>query len=293
MNRTIQYTITERMHQHTIECFLKQKGYSRHVLAHLKKIPEGILINHTWQRVSYRLNTGDILTVRYSEETSSENIIAKPLPLHIVYEDEDLLIINKPPDMPVHPSQGNYENTLANGLAFYFEQQCKHFVFRCINRLDRDTSGLLLIAKNGISGCILSDMMKNRKIIREYSAIVTGHCVPCGIITAPICRLDGSTIERCVDFSRGEHAITHYQTLAYKNGYSLISIKLETGRTHQIRVHMKYIGHPLPGDFLYNPEYSMIRRQALHSSSLTFCHPITGQPMHWKAELPEDFGLFL
>lgn len=292
MNRTIEYNIQENMNQYTIECFLREHGYSRHLLTHLKKTPESILVNGTWERVSFRLQAGDQLLIHYSEEASSENIIARPLPLHIIYEDEDLLIVNKPADMPVHPSQGNYENTLANGLACYFEQQEQHFVFRCINRLDRDTTGLLLVAKNGISGCILSDMMKNRQISRTYCAIVTGYTPPEGTINAPLCRTEASTIERCVSFSEGESAVTHYRTLAYKNGYSLISIKLETGRTHQIRVHMKHIGHPLPGDFLYNPDYSIIKRQALHSSSLEFNHPISGELLQFHAGLPEDFKFF-
>ena len=138
------------------------------------------------------------------------------------------------------------------------------------------------------SASILSDMVQNREIRREYLAIASGEVPESGTITAPIARVEGSTIERKVDEESGEYACTHYKRLQYKNGYSLVSLKLETGRTHQIRVHLKHIGHPLPGDFLYNPDYSVINRQALHSYRLSFIHPITGKEMQFAAEMPGD-----
>lgn len=138
------------------------------------------------------------------------------------------------------------------------------------------------------SASILSEMVANREIHREYLAIATGEIPEIGTIVASIGRVDGSTIERHVDEELGDYACTHYQRLAYNNGYSLVSLKLETGRTHQIRVHMKHIGHPLPGDFLYNPDYSVISRQALHSHKLSFKHPISEKMLEFVAELPED-----
>ena len=286
--RTLQYRITESDTYSNIHELLKAHGYSSTVIRHLKETENGIQRNGVWSRVYEPLCSGDTVTILLTEEASSENIVPTPLPLDIVYEDEDLLIINKPAGMPIHPSQGNYDNTLANACAYYFQQKGEPFTYRCINRLDRDTTGLLIIARHAYSASLLSSMVAKREIHREYLALATGLVPDSGVIEAPIARVDGSTIEREVNFETGEFARTHYRRLEYKNGYSLVSLKLDTGRTHQIRVHMKYIVHPLPGDFLYNPDYSMIRRQALHSYRLTFTHPITGKELQFTAPLPDD-----
>lgn len=286
--RTLQYRITESDTYSNIHELLKAHGYSSTVIRHLKETENGIQRNGVWSRVYEPLCSGDTVTILLTEEASSENIIPTPLPLDIVYEDEDLLIINKPAGMPIHPSQGNYDNTLANACAYYFQQKGEPFTYRCINRLDRDTTGLLILARHAYSASLLSSMVAKREIHREYLALATGLVPDSGVIEAPIARVDGSTIEREVNFETGEFARTHYRRLEYKNGYSLVSLKLDTGRTHQIRVHMKYIGHPLPGDFLYNPDYSVIRRQALHSYRLTFTHPITGKELQFTAPLPDD-----
>lgn len=293
--RTFQYKITETdlaSGTDTIQKYLKSKGFSSTVIRHLKETSEGIQKNGIWARVHEVLTVGDTLTLHLVEQESSENIVPTPLPLSIVYEDEDLLIINKAAGTPIHPSQGNYDNTLANACAYYFQEKGEPFTYRCINRLDRDTTGLLILARHAYSASLLSAMVAKREIHREYRAIVTGLLPEEGTVDAPIARVDGSTIEREVNFETGETARTHYKRLAYKNGYSLASLKLETGRTHQIRVHMKYIGHPLPGDFLYNPDYSIIDRQALHSYRLTFTHPITGVLMDFTTPLPEDMNFF-
>ncbi len=288
MKRIFHYSIPTEYDGQTLLSFLKDKHYSAPIIAHLKRTENGILLNGVWGRVRDLLHAGDRLTIQLTETENSKNIVPVKLPLDIVYEDEDLLVINKPSNMPIHPSQGNYENTLANAVAYYFQSKGKTFTYRCINRLDRDTTGLLILAKHMYSASLLSDMVQKREIHRQYLALATGKVPETGTIIAPIARADGSTIERCVNESIGEYACTHYRTLDYKNGYSLVSLKLETGRTHQIRVHMKHIGHPLPGDFLYNPDYSVICRQALHSHKLHFRHPITGDEMEFIAELPED-----
>jgi len=210
------------------------------------------------------------------------------LDFSIVYEDDDIIVVDKPANTPIHPSQNNFDNSLANGLAYYYKEKGIPFVFRCMNRLDRDTTGLVLLAKNMFSSCVLSDMVKNRDIHREYLAVVEGKLDSSGTIDAPIARKEGSVIERCIDFANGQKAVTHYRLLEHKDGYSLASIVLETGRTHQIRVHMKHIGHPLPGDFIYNPNYDHITRQALHSYKLEFVHPITKKAMEFTAPLPQD-----
>ena len=303
MNRTLIYKITENDIPNTIQSFLQERGYSSQVIKELKKMPESILIDGRWEYVRHRLADGETLTIRIQETEVSEKIPPVQMHLNIVYEDEDIMVINKPADMPIHPSLNNYYNSLGNGLAWYFEQQNKPFIFRCINRLDRDTSGLTIIAKHMLSAGSLSTMVARREIHREYLAMVSGRITPeAGTIDAPICRVGDSIIERHVNFERGERAVTHYKLAEYKNGYSLLSIHLETGRTHQIRVHMKYIGFPLIGDSLYNPAYAYLKnaapgtahapaditRQALHSHRLQFKHPITGATMEFTAPLPED-----
>lgn len=289
MNRILTYHITEQGASQSIENFLKSKGYSSQCIKELKKMPESILLNGRWEYMRTLMNAGDTLVVHVQEEASSEKIPPVEMPLDIVYEDEDIMVINKPADMPIHPSLNNYYNSLANGLAWYFEKQGKPFIFRCVNRLDRDTSGLTIIAKHMLSGGILSSMVAKRSIHREYLAIVRGKVTPEeGTINAPIARVGDSIIERRVDYEKGEYAVTHYHTVDFQNNHSLLSIHLETGRTHQIRVHMKHLGFPLIGDYLYNPDMEYMNRQALHSHKLEFVHPITGEFMVFTAELPED-----
>ena len=288
MKRIFKYTIPTEYEGHTLLTFLRDKQYSSQIITHLKRTENGILFNGKWIRVRDILYADGELTIQLIEDVSSENIVPKNLPLDVVYEDEDILVINKAANTPIHPSQGNYDNTLANAVAYYYQQKGKTFTYRCINRLDRDTTGLLIIAKHMYSASLLSEMVANREIHREYLAIATGEVPKSGTIVAPIGRVDGSTIERHVDEAHGDYACTHYKRLIYNNGYSLVSLKLETGRTHQIRVHMKHIGHPLPGDFLYNPDYSVIKRQALHSHRLVFKHPITGESLEFVADLPMD-----
>jgi 23S rRNA pseudouridine1911/1915/1917 synthase len=293
MKRTFHYTISTEYNGQTLLSFLKHKNYSSQVITHLKRTENGLLLNGKWGRVRDILQAGDELTIQLTEEDSSDNIVPVKLPLDIIYEDEDILVVNKAANTPIHPSQGNYDNTLANAVAYYYQQKNETFTYRCINRLDRDTTGLLIIAKHMYSASLLSEMVANHEIHREYLAIATGEVPETGTIIAPIGRVDGSTIERHVDEMQGDYACTHYKRLDYNNGYSLVSLKLETGRTHQIRVHMKHIGHPLPGDFLYNPDYSVIERQALHSHKLSFIHPISGKPLEFVADLPMDMKKFI
>lgn len=292
MRRTFTYEIEKEQGPVRIGDYLRKKGYSRKILIHLKKTEGGILKNGIPAFSSTVIEPGDILRVTLLEEEGSQKICPVAMDLDLIYEDEDILVVNKPSDMPIHPSINNHENTLANGVAAYYESRGIPFVYRCINRLDRDTTGLLIIAKNMLSASILADMLKNREIHREYLAIASGEVPPEGVIDAPIGRKEGSVIERCVDFEKGERAVTHFRRVAYKNGYSLVSLKLETGRTHQIRVHMKYLGNPLIGDFLYHPDYRLMNHQALHSYRLSFPHPVTGQFMEFMAEPPWDPDLF-
>lgn len=289
MNRFFAYTITSEYIGYTILEFLRTQGFSGHILSSMKADKEAIRLNEERGYGKTRLKEGDILRIRLLENESSEKILPIPMDLQILYEDEDILVLNKPAYKPIHPSQGNYENTLANGVAYYYQQKGEHFIYRCINRLDRDTTGALILAKNSLSASILSAQMRNREIKRTYLAAVKGITPESGTINAPIARAEGSTIMREVNFAHGETAVTHFQRLQTKDGYSLLELHLETGRTHQIRVHMKHLGYPLPGDFLYFPDYTRIGRQALHSYQLEFIHPITKEPLLFTAPVPEDF----
>lgn len=288
MDRIFHYQITENEQGTTVLDFLRKKGFSRHILSSMKADKEALTRNG--QRIGGReqLLAGDHFRVRLLETVDSDGIVPVSMPLSILYEDEDILVINKPADMPVHPSIGNYTNTLANGVAAYLDAKDEHSPFRCINRLDRDTSGALILAKNAFSAAVLSTQMRNRQIRRTYLAVVEGITPPNGTISAPISRVDDSVIERHVDLLHGEPAVTHYERLEVKNEHSLLEIHLETGRTHQIRVHMGYIGHPLPADYLYHPVYDCFKRQPLHSLQLEFRHPVTDKPMCLLAPVSED-----
>ena len=292
MQRNFTYTITEEFHNCTISSFLKAQGYPHAVMVHLKKTPESILLNGRWEYVNTMMHTGDILEIKLIETDSSEKIPPVYAPFSIVYEDEDILVIDKPANMPIHPSLNHYENTLANAVCYYFAKQGIPYTFRCVNRLDKNTTGLTIVAKHMLSSAILSQDVAVKSIQREYLAIVAGETADSGTIDAPICRKDASTIERQIDYEHGERAVTHYRKIGTKNGYTLVSLVLETGRTHQIRVHMSSIGHPLIGDFLYNSESTELPRQALHSHKLTFTHPITKKPMIFEAPMHQDMADF-
>ena len=291
MNRNIDYIIDEDSAGLRVEQFLRRKRYSGQNLSEIKRMPKSILVNGVHYYMRQELSTEDHLQVRICETKNSEKIPPTNLPLDIIYEDEDLLVLNKPAGMPIHPSLNNYTNSIANALAYYFQSQGKPFIFRCCNRLDRDTSGLTIVSKHLVSGSILSDMTKYREVHREYLAIARGSVTPSeGTIQAPLGRKGGTINERTVDWEHGEDAVTHYKVVKEANGHSLVSLRLETGRTHQIRIHMKYLGYPLIGDYLYNPDMEYMTRQALHSHHMEFTHPITGEHMSFTAPLPEDMA---
>lgn len=291
MNRNIDYIIDEDSAGLRVEQFLRRKRYSGQNLSEIKRMPKSILVNGVHYYMRQELAAGDHLQVCICETKNSEKIPPTNLPLDIIYEDDDLLVLNKPAGRPIHPSLNNYTNSMANALAYYFQSQGKPFIFRCCNRLDRDTSGLTIVSKHLVSGSILSDMTKYREVHREYLAIARGSVTPSeGTIQAPLGRKEGTIIERTVDWEHGEDAVTHYKVVKEANGHSLVSLRLETGRTHQIRIHMKHLGYPLIGDYLYNPDMEYMTRQALHSHHMEFTHPITGEHMSFTAPLPEDMA---
>lgn len=294
MKRIINYEIKAEYKGHKISAFLKEKSYPESVLTELRKHEGSILINDLPVHMNYVLLSSqdtETLTVVIEDTSESPNIIPIKMPLNIVYEDDDILVINKPSGMPIHPSLNNYENTLANAVTYYYESQNLPFVFRCINRLDKDTTGLTIIAKHSLAAGILSKDMSNRKIKREYTTIVEGKFdQDSGRIDLPIGREGTSLITRKIDYQNGEPAITSYQVVSYNQSanLSLVKLKLETGRTHQIRVHMKAIGHPLIGDYLYNPDNKLMERQALHAGRIEFTHPIKRILLSFEVPLPDD-----
>ncbi len=291
MKRTLTYQI--KTPKKSIRSYLEELGYPKTILRLLKADVNLVLLNSLPSMLYTPLEPNDTLSISIPEIKSHENICQKKMPLTIIYEDEDILIIDKPAGMPIHPSQNHYDDSLANALMYYYRENESPFIYRCMTRLDRDTSGIVLIAKNMLSAAILNDSMKSHTYDKEYLAIVSGKVNDSGTICAPIGRLFESTILRCIDYENGKDAITHYKRISYMKketrDFSLVSIHTETGRTHQIRVHMASINHPLLGDFLYNPDDHTMARQALHARSLTIKHPITRQEMTFESALPADF----
>ena len=285
--RMVQYRVPEQAEGTSVERFLRRMGVSHRVLVDLKNDPDGLTVAGAHIRTIDRLHAGDVLRLCLRETERSDTIPQAGLPLHVVYEDEDFFVIDKPAGMAVHPSPQNRENTVANALAYRYAQAGEAFVFRAIGRLDKNTSGLLVTAKNALSACILTKAAAEKRLFREYLAVCTGELPERGAIDAPIGRVDGSVIAREVR-TDGERAVTYFERLRYEAGYSLARVRLETGRTHQIRVHMKHIGHPLPGDFLYHPDFSRIGRHALHAAFLTVPQPITGEILRFSSPLPAD-----
>lgn len=272
--------------------FLKERGYSRHALTLLKQTEGGILCNGREVYLSQPLRKWDRMDLFLKEEVPEE-IEPVELPFGIVYEDDDLMVVDKPADMPVHPSMKNHDNTLANAAAWYGRTKGDSFVYRCVNRLDRDTTGLLILAKHILSATGLYGQMRAREIRRTYLAIVKGMIREEGTIDLPVGRKEDSAIERMIDLEHGERAVTHYRPVRQGKDWTLIECRLETGRTHQIRVHMSSFGHPLIGDFLYGSREEQMPRQALHSWKLSFVHPIMGRPMEFVSPLPPDMQKYI
>lgn len=290
MDRNLEYIITSEYNDMPLNKYLLRHNYTVSILKKLRSDDSLVLVNDLPSFTNKILREGDLVHIKIPENDKENAILPVKLDFGIIYEDEDLIVVNKPYDMPIHPSMNNYENSLANALTYYYKDTDSPFIYRCIDRLDRNTSGLTIVAKNPLSASILNDQMKNRQIRKTYKAIVSGIVEnESGTITAPIAREEESCIKRIVDFDNGEQAITHYQVLKYiDKKFTLLSFKLDTGRTHQIRVHMQYIGHPLIGDFLYNPDDDSLDRQALHADSIAFTHPVSREFLHFEAPLPED-----
>lgn len=284
----LKYIVKENKYQ-SINQILKQKFKISARLQHKLITSKQIFLNGNQadSRIAPQIN--DVITVNLDFNEESENIIPTQMALNIVYEDEALLILDKPAGIAVHPSILHYTDSLANGVKYYFDTIGLKRKIRPVNRLDLNTSGLIVFAKNEyVQECLIQQMQTN-EFKKEYLAIVHGIFEKAqGTITLPIARKENSIIERCIS-ENGQEAITHYEVLKTSNDLSLVHCILQTGRTHQIRVHMSAIGHPLVGDTLYGSDFSdSIARQALHSYKISFIHPISHQIVSFTSELPDD-----
>ncbi|PCK22157.1 RNA pseudouridine synthase [Bacillus pumilus] len=275
--------------------YLIDLGISKRMLTAIKFDGGDLLINGEHVTVRYELHKGDRLTILFPEEKVSEGLKPAPIPLDILFEDEHVLVLNKKPYIPSIPSREHPEHSIANGLLHYYAEEPLRLTVHLVNRLDRDTSGVMLVAKHRFAHSLLSKAQKKGEVKRTYRAFTHGIITQKhGTIRANIARKGDSIIERKVD-DTGQKAVTHYTVRAVDADLNMsdVSLSLETGRTHQIRVHMQYLGHPLIGDTLYGETSERMDRQALHSETLVFPHPMTGEQMTISAPLPDDMESLL
>lgn len=273
--------------------FLKKEEISRTALTDIKFKGGSILVNEEEVNVRYRLAMGDEVTIIFPEESPGEGLKGEDIPLTIIYEDPYLLVVNKPAGMNTIPSREHPVGSLANALVGYYLRSGLLATSHIVTRLDRDTSGIVLVAKHRHVHHLFSMMQRNGQVKRTYEALAEGRIsLSNGTIKAPIGRKDDSIIEREVR-EDGQYACTHYQVLEKHHGFTYLELNLETGRTHQIRVHMSYLNHPLLGDDLYGGDRTLIDRQALHCKKIKFIHPFLGEEMIFSAPLPKDMSEIL
>ena len=288
------YTIICDESKIRIDKYIKIEGITRSMIQNL--ITSGdILVNNNIVKVNHTLSIGDEITVNIPEPEDAE-ITAEDIPLDIVYEDEHLLVVNKPQGMVVHPAAGNYTGTLVNALMFHCGDNLSGIngVIRpgIVHRIDKDTSGLLLVAKTNLAHLSLSEQIKEKTVKRSYRAICHGVLrSDRGKIDAPIGRHQTERKKMTVTNKNSKDAVTHFEVLERFHDYTFIKCVLETGRTHQIRVHMKYMGHPILGDEVYGPKSNEFRitGQVLHAAEIGFVHPVTKEYMEFSVDIPEKF----
>lgn len=272
-----------------LRTFLRTKHISKQLLTAVKFSADGkIEVNRTEQNVLYQVQTGDNVRLTFPTEQQNERLLAEYTKLEVIFEDDFLLIINKPAGMASIPSQYHPSGSVANFVKGHYEAQGLTSAIHIVTRLDRDTSGLMLIAKNRFAHARLSTFLQQGLLKRRYQALTSGVLQEeAGSIEAPIGRKEVSIMERFVT-PEGKYAKTNYEVLKRYRGFDHVAIQLETGRTHQIRVHFSYIGHPLIGDDMYGGDTSMLQRQALHSCHLHLVHPVTEEYMAFDLALPAD-----
>lgn len=282
MSRNLTYIVGEELDgEKVIKALRENLQMSARMVVKLRHTPDAIKLNGVHARTVDKLKTGDVLEISFPEEkneipaTHFDNLV-------IIYEDEDILVINKPAGLAMHPTHNHQGDTLANEVAAYFAQKNKYPVFRAVGRLDKSTSGVVVCALNKHSASRLAE-----NITKEYVALVEGEYRGHGTINKKIYRPDPMKTLRAVG-EEGDDAVTHWKEEIATDKMSLVRINLETGRTHQIRVHFSSMGTPLAGDDMYGSENTEITRAALHCENVTLNHPVTGEKMFFKAEMPED-----
>ena len=295
--RELRYTVTEVDGDITVKKVMSEiLKLSTKEITRCKQFEDGVMLLRDGEmsaiRVKGILHPTDMLVVRiYEDVDNASEIVPWDEPIDIVYEDEDLILVNKPGDMVVHPSYAHFRDSLSNALAGYYEKTGQNHVIRTIGRLDRETSGLIIFAKNRHSAAVLSNQKENMSRRKEYLALCSGVFEEKeGTIDAPIGQEEGVRMIRKV-MDSGKEAITHYRVIRQLKDFALVRLHLDTGRTHQIRVHMKHIGHPLLGDNLYGQDIADnhgMKRAALHAAHLEFLQPVSGQELSFEADLPGD-----
>lgn len=292
--------VTEETAGDRIDKFLAEQcgELSRSFLQKLLK-SGAVSVNSRPVKASYKASEGDFISFEVPDAVEPE-IVPEEIPLDIVYEDHDVILVNKPKGMVVHPAAGHYSGTLVNALMYHCKDDLSGIngVLRpgIVHRIDMDTTGILIACKNDLAHASIAAQLKEHSITRRYQAIVYGSFPDEeGVIDAPVGRNPKDRKKMCVNVQNGKRAVTHYKVLNRFQGFTHIECRLETGRTHQIRVHMAHIGHPLLGDAVYGPAkcpYSL-RGQTLHAGVLGFCHPRTGEYLEFSAPLPEYFERLL
>lgn len=279
--RKLYFTVPEQLDGVLLKNYLRRScGVSSGLLTELKRLPDGIQRGGTPCIATDILKSGDVVCLTMPEETCGAEPVDLPFP--ICFKDEDLLILNKPAGMPMYPCPGHDRDSLQNAVSAHCRKTGASFAFRPVYRLDRDTTGLVVLAKNRYAAARLAG-----KVQKTYIAVCEGILKGSGLVDGPIGLKPGHTIQRAV-VETGQSAITRWESLFTGKDHSILSLKLETGRTHQIRVHLSHIGHPLAGDDFYGGNRNRISRQALHCSSVRLIHPVTGQDLVLFAPLPED-----
>ena len=292
MSRYLNWTVPPELAGIKVDTLLKRHlNLSGTVVRRIKWLEDGILVDGVRVNTRFVPRAGQVLSVRLSDPERRSGIVPAPGPLDLIYEDEDLVVLNKAPGVPVHPGPGHFDDTICNFLLYYYDSVGIEADAHPVHRLDRGTSGLLAVAKHAHAQEVLKNQLHTAAFRREYLAVCRGAPSPAaGVVDAPLGPKPGSLVEQMVR-PDGKPARTRYETLAVYGGRALLRLELDTGRTHQIRVHLAHLGHPLLGDFLYGTEDpDLIPRPALHSWRLALRHPITGKELLFTAPVPADMA---
>ena len=292
MSRYLNWTVPPELAGIKVDTLLKRHlNLSGTVVRRIKWLEDGILVDGVRVNTRFVPRAGQVLSVRLSDPERRSGIVPAPGPLDLIYEDEDLVVLNKTPGVPVHPGPGHFDDTICNFLLYYYDSVGIEADAHPVHRLDRGTSGLLAVAKHAHAQEVLKNQLHTAAFRREYLAVCRGAPFPAaGVVDAPLGPKPGSLVEQMVR-PDGKPARTRYETLAVYGGRALLRLELDTGRTHQIRVHLAHLGHPLLGDFLYGAEEpDLIPRPALHSWRLALRHPITGKELLFTAPVPADMA---